>query len=74
VLFSLLHTGSGKHFRLWTVFAALAGALFGGLMLWRGNLLAPVLAHVLVNGVNLRRLARDNGRLPPSSRQSEEEG
>lgn len=74
VLFSLLHTGPGKHFRLWTVFAALAGALFGGLMLWRGNLLAPVLAHVLVNGVNLRRLARDNGRLPPSSRQSEEEG
>jgi membrane protease YdiL (CAAX protease family) len=58
VLFSLLHTGPGKHFRLWTVFAALAGALFGGLMLWRGNLLAPVLAHTLVNGVNLRRLAR----------------
>lgn len=73
VLFSMLHTGPGKHFRLWTVFAALAGALFGGLMLWRGNLLAPVLAHVLVNGVNLRRLARDSGRLPPSSRQSEEE-
>ncbi len=57
ILFALLHTGSGRHFRLWTVFAALAGALFGGLMVWRGNLLAPVLGHVLVNGVNLRRLA-----------------
>lgn len=56
VLFALLHTGPGRHFRLWTVFAALAGALFGGLMVWRGNLLAPVLGHVLVNGVNLRRL------------------
>lgn len=57
VLFALLHTGPGRHFRLWTLFAALAGALFGGLMLWRGNLLAPVLGHILVNGVNLRRLA-----------------
>jgi membrane protease YdiL (CAAX protease family) len=74
VLFAVLHTGPGRHFRLWTLFAALAGALFGGLMLWRGNLLAPVVAHVLINGVNLRRLARDSGRLPPGSRQSEEEG
>lgn len=73
ILFALLHTGPGRHFRLWTVFAALAGALFGGLMAWRGNLLAPVLGHILVNGVNLRRLARDSGRLPPGSRQSEEE-
>jgi membrane protease YdiL (CAAX protease family) len=72
VLFALLHTGPGRHFRLWTVFAVLAGALFGGLMLWRGNLLAPVVGHVLVNGVNLRRLA--SGRLPPGSRPSEEEG
>jgi hypothetical protein len=69
VLFSVLHTGPGKHFRLWTVFAALAGALFGGLMLWRGNLLAPVLAHTLVNGVNLRRLASRAG-----GHEGEEEG
>lgn len=57
VLFAVLHTGPGLSFRLWTLFAALAGALFGGLMLWRGNLLAPIVAHFLVNAVNLSRLA-----------------
>jgi len=57
LLFALLHTGPGPAFRTWTLFAATAGALFGALAAWRGNLLAPVLAHMLVNGVNLPRLA-----------------
>ena len=77
VLFAMLHTGPGKAFRVWTVFAVLAGGLFGGLMWWRGNLLAPVLGHFLVNGVNLRRLAShggDSARLVSGSEQSEEEG
>jgi len=58
LLFALLHVGPGAAFRVWPIFAALAGLLFAGLMLWRGNLLAPVLAHALVNAVNLGRLAR----------------
>lgn len=57
LLFALLHTGPGPAFRTWTLFAAIAGALFGALAAWRGNLLAPALAHMLVNGVNLPRLA-----------------
>lgn len=57
VLFAVLHTGPGMSFRLWTAFAVVAGGLFGGLMLWRGNLLAPIVAHFLVNAVNLSRLA-----------------
>ncbi len=56
VLFAVLHTGPGKEFRVWTLFAAIAGGALGGLMLWRGNLLAPVLAHALLNGVNLARI------------------
>jgi uncharacterized protein len=64
LLFGLLHTGPGKAFRLWTLFAFAAGALLGGLMAWRGNLLGPIVGHALVNGVNLRRLARDSARLP----------
>jgi membrane protease YdiL (CAAX protease family) len=48
--------------RLWTLFAVVAGSLFGGLMLWRGNLLAPVVAHFLVNAVNLSRLAAETRR------------
>lgn len=73
VLFAVLHTGPGRAFRVWTLFAVVAGGLFGGLMAWRGNLLAPVIGHFLVNGVNLRRLASravDSARLP----RSEEEG
>lgn len=61
LLFGLLHSGPGRIFRLWTVFALVAGALFGGLMVWRGNLLAPVVAHFLVNAVNLRHLGRAGG-------------
>jgi membrane protease YdiL (CAAX protease family) len=69
LLFALLHSGPGRVFGLWTAFAAVAGALFGGLMLWSGNLLAPVVAHAVVNAVNLRRLgaeaaARQGGGAP----------
>lgn len=57
VLFALLHTGPGRPFLLWTLFALVAGAVFGLLALHRGNLLAPVVAHLVVNAVNLTRLA-----------------
>lgn len=57
VLFALLHTGPGRPFLLWTLFALVAGAVFGFLALHTGNLLAPVVAHLVVNAVNLTRLA-----------------
>jgi membrane protease YdiL (CAAX protease family) len=72
LLFGLLHSGPGKAFRLWTLFALVAGGLMGGLMAWRGNLLGPVASHFLVNAVNLRRLARDSARLPPGMARNEE--
>ncbi len=56
VLFALLHAGPGTSYRIWTAFAAVAGVTLAWLMIWRGNLLAPVVAHVMVNGVNLKRL------------------
>jgi membrane protease YdiL (CAAX protease family) len=56
-LFALLHTGPGASFRYWTIFAAVAGAMFGGLTIWRENLLAPITAHFVVNAVNLSRVA-----------------
>lgn len=76
VLFALLHTGPGRAFRLWTLFALVAGLLFGGLMELRGNLLGPVVAHFLVNAVNLWRLARrdeSGGRLARGSPEGEKE-
>jgi hypothetical protein len=60
LLFALLHTGPGPAFRAWTAFAAVAGLVFAGLVLWRGTLLAPMVAHALVNGVNLTRLSRQS--------------
>jgi membrane protease YdiL (CAAX protease family) len=71
VLFTLLHTGPGRTYRAWTAFAGVAGLALAGLMLWRGNLLAPVVAHVVVNAVNLDRLVaepeRESSRLTGSS-------
>lgn len=58
ILFALLHAGPGANYRIWTGFAAVAGLVLAGLMIWRGNLLAPVITHVVVNGVNLGRLSR----------------
>jgi hypothetical protein len=68
LLFGLLHSGPGRAFRLWTLFALLAGLLFGALLLWRGNLLAPFTGHFVVNAINLRRLSRrlgESARLTP---------
>jgi len=55
-IFALLHTGRQRIFLLWTAFAAIAGLLFALLTEWRGNLLPAILAHVLVNAINLRRV------------------
>jgi membrane protease YdiL (CAAX protease family) len=67
LLFALLHTGPAPAFRLWTLFAAIAGLSLGLLMLWRDNLLGPVVAHFVVNAVNLRRLARTPLAPPPEA-------
>jgi membrane protease YdiL (CAAX protease family) len=76
LLFGLLHSGPGKAFRLWTLFAILAGTVLGLLMVWRGNLLGPVTGHFLVNAVNLRRLASragDSARLAAGEDRNEKE-
>lgn len=59
LLFGLLHCGP----RLlgWTAFALFAGFLMGGLYVWTGGLLAPVTAHMVVNGVQLWKLADEPG-------------
>lgn len=64
VLFALLHAGPGSTFRVWTAFAGIAGLTLAALMIWRGNLLGPVVTHALVNGINLDRLSRLSGTLP----------
>ena len=53
LLFGILHFVPSRVFLPWTFFALGVGFVFGGLMDWRQSLIAPVCAHVLVNGVNL---------------------
>lgn len=58
VLFALLHAGPGKGFRVWTLFALAGGLALGAFVALRGPLGGAIVAHLLVNGVNLVRLAR----------------
>ncbi len=63
LLFGLAHLVPRRELAPWAGFAALAGVLLGALFDYTGNLLAPAIAHVLVNGVNLRWLSE-----PPHDR------
>ena len=61
ILCAALHTGPGPTFRVWTLFAGIAGLAFAWLTIWRGNLLPAIVAHMLVNGVNRARISRVRG-------------
>jgi hypothetical protein len=56
LLFALAHLVPRRELLPWSAFALAAGFLLGGLYAVTGNLVAPVVAHVVVNAVNLRRL------------------
>jgi len=57
-IFALLHIGPKVRFLPWTVSSFVAGAVFGQLFLWSGDLGGPVVAHFTVNALNLRYLSR----------------
>jgi hypothetical protein len=59
IIFGLLHKQPNTFIGVWSIFATLAGFIFGFLYQWSGGLLAPILAHFLINAVNLYRLTRD---------------
>jgi len=58
LLFGLAHFVPQRAFLPWTAFSVAAGFLLGGLFELTGSLLAPVVAHALINGVNLTLLTR----------------
>ena len=47
--FGIVHIGPDRRYLIWTVWAILAGFLFGFLYRFSGGLLAPVVAHSLHN-------------------------
>jgi len=54
LLFGALHQLRGRSRLSWVAFAAVVGLLLGGLFRATGSLLGPIVAHALINGVNLR--------------------
>ncbi len=61
LLFGCVHFVPQRAFLPWTAFAIVAGFGFGALFLYTGNLLAPIVAHTLVNAINLPLLVRRYG-------------
>ncbi|MBW2314660.1 MAG: CPBP family intramembrane metalloprotease [Deltaproteobacteria bacterium] len=58
LVFGAVHYIPRPEFRLWTLFSVAAGFLLGFLFDATGNLVAPVVAHAAINGVNLTLLVR----------------
>jgi membrane protease YdiL (CAAX protease family) len=56
-IFALLHVGPKARHLPWTASSFGAGLLFGAMFIWTGDLTGPVLAHFLVNFLNLRHVA-----------------
>lgn len=59
LLFALAHFAPRRDLLPWTAFSLAAGLVLGGLFDATGNLVAPVVAHAVVNAINLRLLSRD---------------
>lgn len=58
LLFGLIHFVPRREFYPWTVFAIVVGFVFGWLFVATGNLVAPIVAHTVINGINLPILVR----------------
>jgi membrane protease YdiL (CAAX protease family) len=69
LIFGACHFLPRREMALWSLYAAVMGFVFGLLFEQTGRLVAPVVAHVAVNAINLPRLARRaEARLhPPAS-------
>lgn len=57
--FGAVHFVPRRDMLPWSGFAVAAGLLFGALFEWTGNVVAPVVAHIVVNAVNLPLLIRE---------------
>ena len=57
LIFGLMHFLPRREYAVWTATTIVAGFMLGILFEATGNLIAPTLAHVVVNAMNLRWLA-----------------
>jgi membrane protease YdiL (CAAX protease family) len=72
--FALAHFAPRRDLLPWTAFSLAAGLALGGLFEATGNLVAPVVAHAVVNAVNLRLLSRDYAAAPAGAGAPAERG
>jgi membrane protease YdiL (CAAX protease family) len=63
LIFGACHFMPRRELAIWSFYALAMGLAFGWLFEWTGHLAAPITAHVVVNGINLPRLARRYERL-----------
>ena len=61
LLFGLAHFVPRREFAVWTGTTILAGFMLGLLFQKTGNLIAPIVAHFIVNALNLRWLSVNYG-------------
>lgn len=59
LVFGLVHFAPRRELRIWSLFAFAGGLGLGALFEATGNLLAPIVAHAVLNGVNLAGLSRE---------------
>lgn len=57
VLFGALHIPANRRLVPWTLMATAMGMVFGLLYFWTGEIIAPLVAHAMVNFANLRFLS-----------------
>lgn len=65
IIFGVVHAPLKRELLLWPFLAAGMGFALGWLYDWTGSVIAPAAAHVAVNGINLRYLARKAREVPP---------
>ncbi|MBM4387778.1 MAG: CPBP family intramembrane metalloprotease [Deltaproteobacteria bacterium] len=67
ILFALMHGAFMRPLRAWSLFALFSGAILGWLFIFTGGILAPAIAHVLVNFLSFRSIIieRVNSEPPP---------
>ena len=58
LLFGLVHIGPDRRYLSWTLFAVAMGFLFGAILRNTDSVLGPIIAHVVINAINLRRICR----------------
>lgn len=65
IVFGGVHIGpEPKAYAPWTIMAIVMGIVFGWLYVTTGLLIAPILAHVVINGINLTLLSRQQAHTP----------